>query len=141
MNTYFYATVDETGRVTSQGFMNAPSWPFGRGYIQLPAPLQDIARTWSFDGKTVTDVGQPPSEHRFYDPKQRAWVLDAVSAERAARSRRNDLLTHTDWVVLRAADQGEPMPPEWMAYRQALRDVTEQPGFPEGVVWPTPPDA
>lgn len=28
---------------------------------------------------------------------------------------------------------------EWAAYRQALRDIPEQPGFPFDVVFPTPP--
>lgn len=29
---------------------------------------------------------------------------------------------------------------EWLAYRQALRDITSQPGFPDNVVWPTKPE-
>lgn len=28
---------------------------------------------------------------------------------------------------------------EWVAYRQALLDVPEQPGFPDSIVWPTKP--
>jgi len=29
--------------------------------------------------------------------------------------------------------------PEWSTYRQALRDITEQEGFPYQVTWPTKP--
>lgn len=29
---------------------------------------------------------------------------------------------------------------EWLAYRQALRDITSQPTFPDNVVWPTKPE-
>ncbi|WP_412841983.1 phage tail assembly chaperone, partial [Cereibacter johrii] len=29
----------------------------------------------------------------------------------------------------------------WTAYRQALRDVPEQPGFPAEIAWPEPPAA
>jgi len=30
--------------------------------------------------------------------------------------------------------------PDWAAYRQALRDVTEQVGFPDNVTWPLAPE-
>ena len=46
----------------------------------------------------------------------------------------------TDWAVLRAADQGEPVSPEWLAYRQALRDVTAQ-ADPLNIAWPVAPAA
>ncbi|AZB56845.1 phage tail protein, partial [Cereibacter sphaeroides] len=29
----------------------------------------------------------------------------------------------------------------WAAYRQTLRDVPEQAGFPAGIAWPEPPAA
>ena len=82
-----------------------------------------------------------PTPHHVFDYTTKQWVLDVEATWAAVRATRDERLAATDWVVLRAADQGTPVPPEWMAYRQALRDVTEQPGFPEGVVWPTPPDA
>jgi len=52
---------------------------------------------------------------------------------------RDNRLTKTDWVVIKSQETGQPVPPEWAAYRQALRDITEQPGFPLDVVWPTAP--
>jgi hypothetical protein len=30
--------------------------------------------------------------------------------------------------------------PEMATYRQALRDITLQPGFPHNVTWPTKPE-
>jgi hypothetical protein len=69
------------------------------------------------------------------------WEFDGAAAEQGHRTERDARLQNSDWVVLRAADRGEPVPPEWLAYRQALRDITEQPGFPQDVVWPEPPDA
>lgn len=52
------------------------------------------------------------------------------------RSKRNALLADSDWtqVVDAPVDQAA-----WRTYRQALRDITEQEGFPSDVVWPTPP--
>lgn len=54
------------------------------------------------------------------------------------RITRSQLLDSTDWVTARARDQGRPVPPEWLAYRQALRDVTDQPD-PSAIVWPAMP--
>jgi hypothetical protein len=58
------------------------------------------------------------------------------------RAERNRLLAESDWTQLpdaRAA-MGEAKAAEWDAYRQALRDVPEQEGFPENVVWPEKPE-
>ena len=60
-------------------------------------------------------------------------------AERNIRSRRDGLLQETDWIVARAYERGEPVPANWVSYRQALRDITSQAGFPYSVEWPTKP--
>lgn len=54
------------------------------------------------------------------------------------RYRRFQLLADSDWRVTRAAETGVPMSAAWLAYRQALRDVTNQTD-PFAIVWPTPP--
>ena len=56
-------------------------------------------------------------------------------AETAVRNQRNRLLSDTDWMAL----SDNTMTPEWASYRQALRDITEQAGFPYSVEWPTKP--
>ncbi len=58
---------------------------------------------------------------------------------RNARRGRAGQLAATDWVVTRAAETGQPVPPEWAAYRQALRDVPAQAGFPDAIDWPALP--
>jgi len=56
-------------------------------------------------------------------------------AEDAVRNQRNRLLSDTDWMAL----SDNTMTPEWASYRQALRDITAQEGFPYSVIWPTKP--
>ena len=75
-----------------------------------------------------------------------AWVLPYVveqqpleQAERNIRSRRDGLLQETDWIVIKSYERGQNIPAEWELYRQALRDITEQAGFPYEVTWPTKP--
>ena len=62
-----------------------------------------------------------------------------VEAERleslanAARAKRDALIKETDFYVL----PDYPNAPQGIAeYRQALRDITDQPGFPHNVTWP-----
>ena len=61
-------------------------------------------------------------------------VLDP-DAEMLTRSKRDRLLSDTDWMAL----SDNTMTPEWATYRQALRDITAQEGFPYSVNWPTKP--
>jgi hypothetical protein len=56
------------------------------------------------------------------------------------RSERNAMLTSTDWIVIKYMDKNESMPQEWSDYRQSLRDITEQEGFPGNVNWPIEPE-
>ena len=60
-------------------------------------------------------------------------------AERNIRSRRDSLLQETDWVVIMHTEKGANIPMDWEVYRQALRDITAQAGFPYSVEWPTKP--
>jgi hypothetical protein len=69
-----------------------------------------------------------------------AEVITPDEVARRVRVRRDGLLADCDWVVIRGAERGaQPMAQAWAAYRQALRDITTQPGFPDSVTWPTPP--
>lgn len=56
-----------------------------------------------------------------------------------ARSERNRLLSETDWVVTMHTERGTNIPAVWELYRQALRDITSQGGFPYTIEWPTKP--
>ena len=58
-------------------------------------------------------------------------------AETAIRSQRDNLLTNTDWMAL---SDSPAMSEVWVTYRQALRDITGQTGFPYSVEWPTKPE-
>ena len=66
--------------------------------------------------------------------------IAAVNAENEAqqdylvRSQRDSLLQQSDVYAL--ADR---ITDEWTAYRQALRDIPSQAGFPDSVTWPTKP--
>ena len=61
---------------------------------------------------------------------------DAILAANA-RSERNQLLASSDWTQL--PDVPQTLKDAWATYRQALRDITAQSGFPRDIVWPIQP--
>jgi len=59
-----------------------------------------------------------------------------VLAEKV-RMQRNALLAETDWT--QAGDVPQATKDAWASYRQALRDIPQQAGFPINVTFPTKP--
>ena len=67
------------------------------------------------------------------------WTVENLSqedAERNVRSRRDTLLAESDWTQVADAPVDQAA---WATYRQALRDVPQQAGFPFSVTWPQEP--
>ena len=68
--------------------------------------------------------------------EETAWAAstnDRLAAK--LREERDQLLAETDWMAL----SDVTMSTEMQSYRQALRDITGQAGFPYSVTWPTKP--
>ena len=78
-----------------------------------------------WDGSAWSVLGERPAYPSF----------EQVSSD--VRVLRNRLLADTDWMALK---DSPVMSAEWAAYRQSLRDVTAQTGFPYAVLWPTKPE-
>ena len=73
--------------------------------------------TWSVTAASVDEVNRRSQE---------------MSAQ--VRAQRDQLLSQSDWTQVADSPVDKAA---WATYRQALRDVPEQPGFPWNVVWPT----
>ena len=65
---------------------------------------------------------------------ERQADADALQAT-SVRQQRDALLTETDWAAL----SDSTLTTDMAAYRQALRNVPEQAGFPDTVIWPSRP--
>jgi len=61
---------------------------------------------------------------------------DVVLA-RKIRANRDALLSQSDWTQVPDAPVDQQA---WAEYRQALRDVPQQSGFPTDINWPTKPN-
>ena len=74
--------------------------------------------------------------------EQEAAYIARIDAEAAkgVRTTRDAKLAECDWLVIKAAETGVALAADWAAYRQALRDVPAQAGFPHNVTWPAKPE-
>jgi hypothetical protein len=57
----------------------------------------------------------------------------------SVRANRNQRLATTDWMVVKTLEAGQLQDFSVAAYRQALRDIPSQPGFPWDIIWPEAP--
>lgn len=53
------------------------------------------------------------------------------------KTKRNRILYETDWTQM--PDVTLANKAAWAAYRQELRDITTQAGYPTEITWPIPP--
>lgn len=85
--------------------------------LYTPTPVTPVPA----DAMAVTFTVQP-------QPAEVVWPV--------IRARRDALLVQSDWTQL--PDVPLPTKAAWADYRQALRDITQQPD-PHNIIWPTPP--
>jgi hypothetical protein len=81
------------------------------------------------DGVTVTKS----SQEEAYTARKNE------EAATAARAERDKLIASCDWMAIKAFEGGTTVSTEWATYRQALRDVSAQAGFPNDITWPEKP--
>ena len=73
-----------------------------------------------------------PATGSYEEYLSSAKSMEIESLSSIARERRDKLLSETDYLAL--SDQ--TMPENVKSYRQALRDIPEQSGFPYEINWP-----
>jgi hypothetical protein len=87
-----------------------------------------------FVDTTVEGVTTTALEHETAYKAQK----DAEQAK-SVRTTRDTKLAECDWRVIKAAETATTLDAAWATYRQALRDVTGQSGFPWTITWPDAP--
>ena len=119
--------------------------------------VMDVDTLAAFNVATVALVPQPTVDHTqravegqpklVGDQWTQTWTVEDLSAEDIAiatdakaaevRAGRNAKLAASDWTQIADAPVDSVV---WAAYRQALRDITSQPGFPWNVDFPEQPE-
>lgn len=135
-----FARFDEDGRYTMSGHttedglaMEDPAWIYV-GPVDISQHYHDRVT-----GTPVPFPPKPSDAHNSFDFKEKTWTFDKDRARFEVMAQRFRLLTGSDWVTTRAIEHGVPVPKPWAEYRQALRDIPLQSGYPTHVVWPVEP--
>lgn len=90
----------------------------------------------SFDTLVLPEGFTCPSQEEL---ETSALTLINEEEWKSVRKLRNDLLSETDWIVTKSTETKSTISPEWLKYRQELRDLTNQ-SDPYNIVWPTKPE-
>jgi len=95
-----------------------PEYASAQQWLALP---EGAGIGFIFDGTKWKSLNEP--------------TLEDIAA--GIRVQRDSLLSASDWTQVADAPVDKAA---WATYRQALRDVPQQEGFPATVVWPTQPE-
>ena len=87
----------------------------------------------------VIPITPSPGLYYTFDWNTKTWILNYSVAANDVKTKRNNILYSSDWTQIPNNPLTTEKQQEWATYRQQLRDVTAQPGYPYNVVWPTPP--
>ena len=141
---YYYYTDGETGPLVTRGYSSETK----------PEGL-DISGWYLRAGEPPANYTEKSSEFDIWNSATLVWepnpeqvALEAAQALELEKSENQKLvmqvltdrkakLLASDWTQL--PDVPLETKQAWATYRQALRDITDQPGYPTNIVWPTPP--
>jgi len=129
-----------TGEVVQTHSTHNPDWCEANGYDKLVGVNASIGADYvdtATDPPTVRPIPPKPDNNHEFDYATKSWKLNLVIPTNTVRRERDNKLKSSDWTQL--PDVAESTRIKWQSYRQALRDITSQSGFPLSVNWPTEP--
>lgn len=106
--------------------LDSNNWLIPAGCVETAPPTITDSQLAKWDGSGWVVENIPVVEP---DPEP-----EPLSPAETVREKRDALLAASDHMAL--ADR---ITDEWRVYRQSLRDVPTQDGFPNSVTWPTEP--
>lgn len=136
-NQNWYYLCDLADKVATDMFQLPEVWGNITGMAQLTS--EDIADLgWAGqEGKGLLLEAAAVSAGVSSESIAAAKEIGAISCGRQVKEKRDLLLLESDWTQVADAPVDKTA---WATYRQALRDISAQAGFPWTVDWPTQPE-
>ena len=104
--------------------------------LEGPQPTAGRYQTVYRDGVEQDAEGRWFTKYSLADMDAEAIAAKDAEQAKSVRQQRNDKLKDCDWTQLADSTADKAA---WATYRQALRDVPAQAGFPWDVQWPEQP--
>lgn len=113
-------------------------------------PTMHIGARLPYEGETLEAVVEMYAPVRYWEeiktpviPVQPGTggtvVIPPPDPATQAILARDALLQESDWTQLPDVPMTDELRDQWRVYRQDLRDITSQPGFPNNINWPIKP--
>ena len=106
---------------------------------QLLLPIESNGATQYIVNSQLIDMPIKPNGAYVFDYTTQLWVAQPDAQSQTILVRRNELLYKSDWTQIPNNPLTTEQQNAWETYRQELRDVPEQQGYPYNVVWPIAP--
>lgn len=87
----------------------------------------------------AVEIPPKTSPYAVFDFTSKQWVLVETLAIADILPKRQRLLASSDWTQLPNGPLTQEQQIAWATYRQQLRDITAQSGYPTNVIWPVAP--
>jgi hypothetical protein len=136
MNFTIYNTA--TGQIIQSGIcsdISIQAIPDGCSLLEIKS---DALNQYIDNGQLVNIPARPSNQHEF-DYLSKSWVINIELLKEVVIAQRSNLLFKSDWTQLPNSPLTQQQQEQWATYRQALRDITAQSGYPANVIWPTKP--
>jgi hypothetical protein len=134
-----FSIYNNVGQILQSGYCSDEDYDLQKSDNQFIIDLlTDPVNQYIKNGVPV-NIPPKPDYASHFDYETEQWVGDTENQEAAVISKRNNLLYASDWTQLSNGPLTPEVQQEWANYRQQLRDITAQSGYPFNVVWPTPP--
>lgn len=134
----FYIQYDvQTGKIFVSGITDEAAIAGRSGFMVVDRIIDNTQ--YKVENGQIVAIPPKPGIYYYYDYTTSQWVYDEQENADAVINQRNYLLYQSDWTQIPNNPLTPEVQQEWAVYRQALRDIPQQPGFPANVVWPTPP--
>ena len=135
----YFTVYNNVGQILQSGYCLDEDFDLQKGEDQFILELQtNPATQYIKDGQAV-DIPPKPDYASHFDHASGQWIGDSANQEAIIVARRNALLYKSDWTQLPNGPLTSEAQQQWAVYRQQLRDMTSQSGYPFNVVWPIPP--
>lgn len=125
-----------TGRILATGTSFDVEYMINAEHGIIEGQTVDNVETAYVVNGEILPMPAKPSKHHQWDYAKSTWFFDVSAAWSHVRVTRNALLNKSDWTQL--PDVPSVTKEDWAAYRQLLRDVTNQ-NNPLRIEWPIPP--
>lgn len=99
-------------------------------------PIVSHTQIWQ-ESTPILENGVWKQAYVVSDIDEQDLILRTESQKESVRTKRDKLLAETDWTQVADAPVDQEA---WATYRQALRDIPAQAGFPWTITWPDQPE-